>query len=73
MPADAAVTKPDVELTVATPVLTLLHVPLPAASASNEVIAGQAFSEPVIVPALGDGLTVNTEVAAAVPQLLVTV
>ena len=58
---------------MATPVLTLLHVPLPAASASNEVVAGHAFSEPVIVPALGDGFTVNILVAAAVPQLLVTV
>ena len=69
VPVDTGVTNPDVELTVATPVLTLLQVPLPAASASSEVAGGQTFSVPVIVPALGAGFTVTVLVAVREPTV----
>ena len=59
--------------TVAMPVAPLLHAPDGAASVSAVVTVGHTVNVPVIVPALGDGFTVTTAVAAAVPQLLVTV
>ena len=53
--------------------VTLLHVP-PAAASVNAVFApAQTRAVPVIVPGLGDGLTVTTLDAASVPQLLVIV
>ena len=62
-----------VALTVATPVDTELHRPPAVASLRLVVVAGQITSPPLIVAADGAGLTVTTAVAAAVPQLLVTV
>lgn len=57
------------------PGLTLLHTPpiSPVGSPSVIVAAGQTTKPPVIAPALGKGFTVTTAVAAAVPQLFVTV
>ena len=73
VPLVKPVTTP-VALTVATPVDTELHTPAPpVALLSAVVVAGHMFSDPVIVPATGIGNTVTTTVAAAVPQLLVTV
>ena len=73
MPALAPVTTPDVPI-VATLVVTLLHTPRSAVGLLNAVVAvGHTIAVPVILPALGSGLTVTTVVAAAVPQLLVTV
>ncbi len=72
VPAAMPVTTP-VALMVATPVETELHTPPATASLKAVVIVGQTTSVPVILPALGDGLTVTTAVAATVPQLLVTV
>ncbi len=72
VPAEIPVTTP-VALTVATPVDTELHVPPPVASVRFVVVVGQAVRPPVIVPAVGVAVTVTTTVAAAVPQLLVTV
>ena len=72
VPAATPVTTP-VPLTVAIPGLTLLQVPPAAASVRLVVVVGHTISPPVILPAFGDGFTVTTTVAAAVPQLLVTV
>jgi hypothetical protein len=72
VPAVIPPTVPD-ELTVATPVNVLLHIPPGAASLSDVVPDPQTVAVPVIVPGAGSGLTVTTIVAAAVPQLLVTV
>ena len=59
--------------TVATPGVLLVHVP-PAEASLNVVIEPtQTVPIPVMLPALGNGLTVTKLVAAAVPQLLVTV
>ena len=54
-------TPPD---TVPTAVLVLLHTPLPVASVNVVVAPAHAVAVPVIVPALGNGLTVTTAVAA---------
>ena len=63
-----------VALTVATPVDTELHTPAPpVALLSVVVVVGHSVSRPVMVPATGNGFTVTIAVAAAVPQLLVTV
>ena len=62
-----------VALTVATPVDTELHTPPPAPSVSAVVTVGHITSVPLMLPALGEGFTVTTVVAATVPQLLVTV
>ena len=72
VPAAMPVTIPDVPI-VAVAVVTELHTPPPAALLKVVVLVGHTVNMPVIVPALGDGLTVTTLVAAAVPQLLVTV
>lgn len=72
VPAVTPVTIPDVP-TAATPGDTELHTPPPAASASGVVAEGHTVKVPVIAPALGERFTVTTAVAAAVPQLLVTV
>ena len=66
------VTLPDAS-TVPTEEVTLLHAP-PEAPSVNAVFApAQTTGVPVMVPAFGNALTVTTCVAAAVPQLLVTV
>ena len=72
MPTVTPVTAP-VLLTVATPVLTLLQVPPLVASVKFITSVGQTMSPPVIVPADGVVITVTIAVAAADPQLLLTV
>ena len=62
-----------VALTVATPVETELHTPPATASVRLVVVVGHITSAPVMRPAFGAGFTVTTAVAAAVPQLFVTV
>ena len=59
--------------TVPTDEVTLLHAPPAAASVKAVCAPAQTTGVPVIVPAFGSGLTVTICVAAAVPQLLVTV
>ena len=71
VPALTPVTRP-VALIVATPGDTLLHTPPAATSVNWLVAAAHSVVVPVIVPALR-GLTLTNVVAAAVPQLLVTV
>ena len=72
VPAATPVTIP-VLLTVAAAVLVDDHVP-PVATSERVVDAvPQTDRVPVITPATGSGLSVTTLVAAAVPQLLVTV
>ena len=66
------VTLPDAS-TVPTEEVTLLHAPPAAASVKAVLAPAQTMGVPVIVPAFGNALTVTTWVAAAVPQLLVTV
>ena len=72
MPFATPVTTP-VAVMVATPVDKLLHTPPPTASVSVELVVGQSTSVPDMLPATGDAFTVTTAVAAAVPQLFVTV
>ena len=62
-----------VALTEPTDGVTLLHAPPAAPSVSAVLAPAQTTGVPVIVPAFGNALTVTTCVAAAVPQLLVTV
>ncbi len=74
MPELTPVTIPDVP-TVATPLAVLLQMPLVVASVS-EVVAPPAHTMAVpVIPAgvVGNGLTVITDVAAALPQLFVIV
>ena len=72
VPAVMPLTTPLVP-TVATEVLLLLHVPPAVALLSVVVLPAVSVAVPVMVPADGNGLTVITLAAAAVPQLLVTV
>ena len=72
VPADTPVTVPVVP-TVATVVAVLLHAPPVVASLNPVVEPAQTVAVPVMVPADGNGLTVTTLVAAAIPQPLVTV
>ena len=72
VPADKPVTTPEV-LTEPTAGLALLHSPPPAALVSDVLAPTHTIAVPAIVPASGIGLTVATCVAAAVPQLLLTV
>ena len=65
-------TLPDAS-TVATPVAVLLHAPPEVVSLKPVAEPAHTVAEPVMVPADGNGLTVTTSVAAAVPQPLVTV
>jgi hypothetical protein len=58
---------------VATPVVVLLQTPPPEASLSDVVASSHTVVVPVMAPAIGNGLTVTAVVAAAVPQLLITV
>ena len=60
-------------LTVPTAGFVLLHTPPDAASVSAVVPPAHVVATPVTLPATGSGLTVTTFVAAAAPQLLVTV
>ena len=65
-------TTPEV-LTVATTVFVLLHSPPLAASVNAIDELAHTLTVPLTVPATGNGLTVTTWVAAAVPLPLVTV
>lgn len=71
VPADTPVTEPDVP-TVATPGADDDQVPPEMPSASDILLATHTDEEPVMAPAVGNGLTVMFWVAYAVPQLLVT-
>ncbi len=74
MPELTPVTVPDVP-TVAIPVAVLLHVP-PIVISLSEVVAppAQTMEVPLIEAGVtGNGFTVITNVAAALPQLLVIV
>ena len=68
-PAVTPVTRP--AATDALPFVAL-HVPPAIASVSVMFAPGHTDDKPAIVPAVGSGLIVITEVAVAVPQLLVT-
>ena len=70
VPAKTPVTTPLETVAFA---LAVLHVPPLAASLRVILAPTQTLVAPVIVPATGNGLTVITCVATAVPQLLVTV
>ena len=72
LPADTPVTLPEPS-TVPTEEVTLLHAPPAAASVKAVFAPAHTIGVPVMVPAFGNGLTVTTWVATAVPQLLVTV
>jgi alpha-D-ribose 1-methylphosphonate 5-triphosphate synthase subunit PhnH len=72
VPAVMPVTLP-VEPTVATLVEPELHIPPPEPSVTLIIDPAHTLKGPVIVPASGNGLTVTTVVALALPQLTVTV
>jgi hypothetical protein len=72
VPAAIAATIPVVEPIVATAVFTDVQTPPLVALLKVVLPEGHTVAVPVIVPAFGEGLTVTTIVAAAVPQLLVT-
>ena len=72
-PAATPLTMPDEEPIVACAGVLEDHVPPPAPSASGTVEPAQTAAGPVMIPGLGKGFTVSNAVAAAVPQLLVTV
>jgi hypothetical protein len=65
------VTTPDVVMEALAALLTL-HTPPVTDSVSGVVKPIHTWLEPVIVPASGNGLTVNAAVAVAVPQLVVS-
>ena len=72
MPALSPVTVLEV-LTVAAVVLEELQLPPVMASVRDMVAPAHTAPGPVMVPALGAGLTVTDAVVVAVPQLLVMV
>ncbi len=59
--------------TEATPAAELLHAPPVVALLSVVVLPAHTLAVPVILPALGNALTVTTLVVLALPQLLLTV
>ena len=59
--------------TVANAVAVLLQVPPVAPSVSGVLLPAHTVDAPDMVPATGNGLTVNDCVAAMVPQPFVTV
>ena len=72
VPADTAITTPPA-LTVAVPVVPLLHAPPGVASLSAVPASPTDITAvPVIAPAVGSEFTFTTCVAEVVPQLLVT-
>ena len=73
VPTAIPVTIPDDEPIVAIDGDIDVHTPLPAPSLSVVEADGHTDGVPLILPAFGSGFTVTTTVAAAVPQLLVTV
>ena len=72
VPVEIPLTTPEV-LTVPVDGLELVHKPPVDASVSAVFAPTQTVSVPDMVLAPGNGLTVTTCVAAAVPQLLATV
>ena len=72
VPADKPVTVPPAS-TLAIELDTLLHAPPGAVSLRVVVASMHTDAVPVIVPALGRGFIVTVIVAAATPQLLLTV
>ncbi len=73
MPELTPVTVPDVP-TVATPVAVLLQMPPVVALLNEVVLVPHIVAVPLIeAGVVGNGLTVTTTVAAALPQLLVIV
>ena len=72
LPAEMPVTLPDAS-TVPIEEVTLLHAPPDAPSFKAVLAPAQSTAGPVMVPALGNVFTVTICVAAAVPQLLLTV
>ena len=72
VPDDTPITVP-VLPTVATVVTVLLQAPPVVASLNPVVEPAQTVAAPVMAPADGNGFTVIIDVAAAVPQPLVTV
>lgn len=73
VPKVIPVTTPVEEPTVATAGVAELHAPPPTVSLKVVVAPGQTVNIPLIIPALGEGLTVTILVAATVPQPLLTV
>ena len=73
VPADAPVTIPDDEPTVATAVLLLLHSPPVTVSANTVVPPGQTCVVPVIVSGSGTTVTCTVVVSEAYPSFTVTV
>jgi hypothetical protein len=71
VPATRPFTTPET-LIVATLTTVLLHIPPGAASESVVLKPRHTDAVPVMAPGFGEGLTVTTFVAMAVPQLLVT-
>ncbi len=72
VPNDIPVTTP-ADVTVATEVVPLAHVP-PATEAPSVIVwPRHTFMLPVMVAATGNGFTVTGWVAAAEPQTVVTV
>jgi hypothetical protein len=71
VPIDTPVTTPEL-LTVATPVLALLHAPVPEDIARAVVFPGQTVAVPEMVPTAGAGFTVAATVARSDPQPFVT-
>ena len=60
------------ELTVATKLLLHDQLPPVARLLNNEVVPAHSTGVPIMVPAFGNGFTVNSIVSTAVPQVLVT-
>ena len=71
VPAEIPLTMPVAETEALA--LPLLHTPPDTVSVRAIEAASQTTSGPLIAPALGSGFTVIILLAAAVPQLLVTV
>lgn len=71
VPADIPLTMP-VLLTVAIPVVLLLHRPPIVAFVNDVVPPAHTVEIPVIVPATGNAFTVAVVVATTEPQLLFT-
>ena len=72
MPAAIPATLPEAS-TVANAAAVLLQVPPVAPSVSGVLLPAHTVDAPDIVPATGNGLTVNDCVAAIVPQPFVAV
>ena len=65
VPAATPVTTPEDALTVATPVLELVQLPPETVELNVEVEPTQTLVLPLILPAVGNALTVTVRVAVA--------